>query len=187
MARPATTPVELRTDRMWLVPGTAVLGRAELEDRSLFGRLLGARVPEEWPPPLNDEGSMTWFTEYLEASPEAVGWAAWYFLLKRTDGSSVVVGNGGFKGLPDTTGTVEIGYSILERHQRQGLAPEAVGALIGWAFSHDAVRRIIAQTLPDLRPSMRVLEKCGFSFVGQGLEEGAIMYELCRDGRDRDA
>lgn len=173
---------QLRTERLCLVPGTAALARAELEDPVRFGRLLGARVPSAWPPPLNDEGSMTWFTEYLEAHPDAVGWAAWYFLLSDAAGGRTAVGSGGFKGSPDATGTVEVGYSILEQHQRQGLAPEGVSALITWAFSHDAVRRIIAQTMPDLRPSIRVLEKCGFSYVGQGLEDGAIMYELFREG-----
>ncbi len=180
MNRPTHDTPELQTERLRLIPGTAELGRAEIEDRRLFGRLLEAEVPAAWPPPLNDEGSMTWFTEYVEANPEAVGWAAWYFLQREADGGWAAVGNGGFKGLPDETGTVEIGYSILEAHQRQGLAPEAVGALIGWAFSHEAVGRIVAQTLPGLRPSIRVLEKCGFSFVGPGFEDGAVLYELIR-------
>ena len=69
---------------------------------------------------------MTWFTEYLEAHPDAQGWAAWYFLLQEPGGGATVVGNGGFKGLPDGSGTVEIGYSILEAHQRQGLAPRCI-------------------------------------------------------------
>ena len=175
----------LHTERLCLVPGTADLGRAELEDRARFAALLGAGVPQAWPPPLNDEGSMTWFTEYLEVSPNAVGWAAWYFLLKGADGRFTAVGNGGFKGVPDGAGTVEIGYSILEEHHRKGLAPEAVGALIDWAFSHEHVKRIIAQTLPELRPSIRVLEKLGFTFVGDGLEEGAIMYQLAREDETR--
>jgi len=170
----------LHTQRLCLVPGTAELGRAELNDRAHFAEQLGAKVPPAWPPPLNDEDSMTWFTEYVETHPEAVGWAAWYFLLRESDGSYKAVGNGGFKGMPDKSKGVEIGYSILEDHQRQGLATESAGLLIGWAFSHQQVNRIIAQTLPDLRPSIRVLEKQGFTFVGEGLEEGAIMYQLDR-------
>ena len=175
----------LHTERLCLVPGTAALDRAELNDRAQFARLLGAGVPPEWPPPLNDEASMTWFAEYVEATPDAVGWAAWYFLLKEPDGGLTAVGNGGFKGVPDPSGSVEVGYSILEAHQRRGLATEGVGALIDWAFAHRRVNRIIAQTLPDLRPSIRVLEKLGFTFVGDGLEEGAIMYRLEPKGSSR--
>jgi len=171
----------LHTERLCLVPGTAALGRAELDDRARFAMLLGAEVPSAWPPPLNDEGSMTWFTEYVEANPDAVGWAAWYFLLKAPRGRLTAIGNGGFKGVPDPSGKVEIGYSVLEQHQRRGLATEGVGALIDWAFSHRQVNRIIAQTLPGLRASIRVLEKHGFTFVGDGLEDGAIMYQMDRN------
>lgn len=96
-----TTPRRIHTDRLCLVPGTAELGCAEINDRTQFAALLGATVPPEWPPPLNDEGSMTWFTEYVESNPEAVGWAAWYFLLKAPDGSFAAVGNGGFKFVGD--------------------------------------------------------------------------------------
>jgi len=170
----------IHTDRLCLVPGTEVLGRAEINDRARFAALLGANVPPEWPPPLNDEGSMTWFTEYVESNPDGVGWAAWYFLLEEPDGSFTAVGNGGFKGAPDQSGAVEIGYSVLEEHQRKGIASEGVGVLIEWAFSHEQVDRVIAQTMPDLKPSIRVLEKRGFKFVGDGLEEGAIMYQLDR-------
>lgn len=94
-----------------------------------------------------------------------------------------ITGNKVDEGLPDSTGTVEIGHSILEEYQRQrqGLAPEAVAALIRWRLSHDSVCMIIAQTLSGLRSSIRVLEKFRFSYVGQGLEDGAIMYELRRD------
>jgi RimJ/RimL family protein N-acetyltransferase len=162
--------------------GTSEIGRAELEDRARFAELLDAEVPSGWPPPLNDKGSMTWFTEYLEANPDAVGWVAWYFLLNTPTRKSIAIGNGGFKGKPDATGTVEVGYSILEEYHRKGFASEAVGALIHWAFSHENVTRIIAHTFPDLQPSIRVLEKCGFACVGKGTEEGTVRFQLLREG-----
>jgi hypothetical protein len=37
--------------------------------------------------------------------------------------------SGGFKGIPEAQGIVEIGYSILSQQQRQGYATEAV---LGW-------------------------------------------------------
>lgn len=47
-----------------------------------------------------------------------------------------------------------------------------------WAFSRQEVRAVIVHTLPDLTPSIRVLEKCGFLFVGKGPpEEGTIRHE----------
>ena len=175
-----STPARLRTGRLEIVPGTPALGRAELSDRRLFGELLGARVPAAWPPPENDEHTMTFFTEYVETHPDSIGWAAWYILRHAGDGQPTAVGTCGFSAKPDDTGTVETGYSILEEYQRQGFAPEAVRALVDWAFSHAAVTRVIAHTFPVLRPSIRVLDKCGFSFVGPGTEEGTIQFERRR-------
>jgi len=182
-----TETKRLNTKRLSLVAGTAELGRAELNGRAHFATKLGARVPQEWPPPLNDVDSMTWFTEYLETHPDAVGWAAWYFLLKEPDGEYTAIGGGGFKGAPDPKGTVEIGYSILENYQRRGFVSEGIRALIEWALSHANVNQIIAQTFPDNRPSIRVLEKQGFISVGEGFEDGAILYRLDRrDFLERD-
>ena len=81
---------------------------------------------------------------------------------------------------------MEIGYSILESQQRQGYAPEAVGALLAWAFAHPEVHTVRAHTLPELVASIRVLEKCGFRHVGPGAEAGTIRYELPRSPRSVD-
>ena len=164
----ATMPARLRTERLEIVPGTPALGRAEMGDRARFAQLLGAEVPTSWPPPENDEKTMTFFTEYVETHPDGVGWAAWYILLCGGDGRKTAIGTCGFTAKPDQTGTVETGYSILPEHQRRGYAPEAVAALVEWAFSHPVVERVIAHTFPDLRASIRVLEKCGFALVGAG-------------------
>jgi [ribosomal protein S5]-alanine N-acetyltransferase len=68
----------------------------------------------------------------------------------------------GYKGPPDTAGSVEIAYSIAPSRQGQGFATEATSALIAWAFEHPACRVVIA---PDTAranvASSRVLEKLG--------------------------
>ena len=173
--------LKLHTARLELLAGTAEVGHAEIEDRQLFSKLLGAQVPDTWPPPLNDIGSMTWFTNYLQKYPQAIGWAAWYFLLKEKTGKYLIaIGNGGFKGLPGKNGIVEIGYSILEKYQGKGFASEGVARLIEWAFSHQQVTKVIAQTLPHLFASIAVLKKNNFVHCGSGYEKGAILYELDR-------
>jgi [ribosomal protein S5]-alanine N-acetyltransferase len=173
--------VIIKTDRLDLIAGTLELAVAELENRNQFARLLGSHVPENWPPPLNDTNSMNWFKRYLEDNLDGAGWVNWYFVLRRGEtGHPVVVGNGGFKGKPAADGTVEIGYSILEQFQRSGFASEAVRHLVKWAFSHPAVSRVIAETYPSLKPSIGVMEKNGFVFIGDGSESGVIRYELKR-------
>ncbi len=168
------------------MPATAALARAELESHDAFARALDADVPPGWPPPFNDESSMRWILDALEADPAACGWLSWHFLLAQPGGRRpLAIGTGGFKGKPDRHGTVEIGYSVMETHHRQGIAPEAVDALVTWAFGQPGVTRIIAHTLPDGRASMRVLAKNAFAYVGPGLDEGTILFERWRAPRTR--
>lgn len=181
MADSSGAPVStltIATDRLELVAGTAEMARAEIDDPAVVFRLLGAERPADWPPPLNDEQSMAFFLSRLEKGPEQVGWLSWYVALgQRRRGRRVIIGNIGFKGRPDANGTVEIGYSMRPAFQGRGYATEAAHGLIAWAFSHPEVRRVVAETFPDLKPSIRVLEKNGFRRAGPGSEPDAIRFE----------
>jgi len=81
-------------------------------------------------------------------------------------GIRVVIGSAGFKGPPDSTGTVEIAYGIAPSFQGQGYATEAAGALVALAFEAPLVELVRAHTLPAANASTRVLVKCGFRHVG---------------------
>jgi RimJ/RimL family protein N-acetyltransferase len=171
--------LELATARLVLVAVTLETIEAEIEDRARLSRLLGADVPADWPPPLNDKNTMRWTRDHLIANPETRGWGTWYFLLRRDRTAPILIGNGGFKGKFVAPGTCEVGYSVLESHQRRGYATEVVAALVEWAFAHPEIERVVAHTLPELTPSIRVLEKNGFVSAWP-LEPGAIMFELKR-------
>jgi [ribosomal protein S5]-alanine N-acetyltransferase len=172
--------LKLESERLVIIAATLEMAEAELLDRNKLEKLVGAKFPPNWPPPLNDENSMRWFLEYLAANPDDVGWVAWYICLKMPGNRLAVIGGGGFKGKPDETGIVEIGYSIMEEHQRKGYAPEAVKALTAWAFGNPNVNKVVAQTYPELIPSQKVLTKCGFKFVGDGYEEKTILFEILK-------
>src|SRR5258708_25859805 len=124
------SPLCLQTPRRLLVAATLEHALAEGEDLAKLSALLGAEVPPTWPPPLNDDQSHAWFTDRLRADPGSVGWSMWYFLLERPGLRRLTVGNGGLKGRPAPDGTAEIGYSLMPAFHRQGLAPEAVTALV---------------------------------------------------------
>jgi ribosomal-protein-alanine N-acetyltransferase len=170
--------LRLFTTRLELVAATVELAKAEINDLLAFARLLDIPQPTSWPPPLNDEHSQQSFLASLQkARPNDAGWQLWFCIRREPRG---LLGNAGFKGVPKN-GSVEIGYSILEAHQRMGYCTEAVRALVGWAFQCPAVRKVVAHTLPGLVPSIRVMEKCGFAFAGDGpIEDGmqTIRYEL---------
>ena len=180
------SPLHVRTERLQLVAATLELARADLAGHRRLEALLKAHVPPSWPPPLNDEKTQRWTVEKLSAHPEHTGWYAWYFL-HREHGELRAVGTGGFTGPPAADASVEVGYSIVPESHRFGFAPEAVRALVDWAFVHAAVARVVAHTLPSLQPSIRVLEKCGFAAAGAGAEEGTLRFVLERAGRARGA
>ena len=171
----------LNTPRLRLMAATLMRYQAELHNRQLLAELLQAEVPSGWPPPLNDADSMNYFIDYIADHPDAAGWTMWYFIFRGGEGMrDLLIGNGGFKGLPGEDGSAEIGYSVMEAHHGQGYAPEAVAALLTWAFNDPRVRRVTAETFPHLRPSIRVLEKNGFRYLGPTAEAPVIRFEITR-------
>jgi RimJ/RimL family protein N-acetyltransferase len=177
MEAAAMIPAELTTERLILISATLEIADADLHNRMEFSHQLKATVLDSWPPPMNDETTMQYTIDSLKRNPEAVGWASWYWVLKKH--KPVAIGQGGFKG-PPAAGTVEVGYSLLPEFQKKGYAAEAVAALVAWAFGHDDVDRVIAETLPELNRSIGLLEKLGFANIGKGSEEGVIRFELRR-------
>ena len=167
----------IESRRMTLVAANAQLLEADLESHSALAELLSAEVPENWPPDLYERQAMEFALQMLRDDPKLPGWSFWYLLTRPPDVSQLL-GLCGFKGRPDDSGSVEIGYSVLEQFQAQGYATEAVTRLLVWAFSHQNVREVSAETLPHLRQSIRVMEKNGFSFTGPGSEHGVIRYAV---------
>jgi ribosomal-protein-alanine N-acetyltransferase len=166
--------MRLKTERLELIAATPDLLRAELDGPARLAVQLDVAVPESWPPPLNSAETVQYTLRFLEGGPDREGWMSWYIV--RIAGR-VLVGQCGFCGRPEG-GVVEVGYSLLEAHQKQGYATEAVRALVQRAFAHPDVHTVTAQTLPDLAPSIRVLDRLGFRFVGAGSEYGAVRYSL---------
>jgi RimJ/RimL family protein N-acetyltransferase len=166
---------------MVLVAASAELVKADLGGVEQLENMLEAEVPENWPPELYDHEAMKYALHQL-ADSTAQGWWFWY-LLVRKEGLPQVVGICGFKGRPDAAGSAEIGYSVISQFRNQGYASEAVDRLIRWAFSHQAVLEVSAETLPHLQSSIRVMKKNGFEFVGAGSERGVVRYAVQRPDR----
>ncbi|MCK8490646.1 GNAT family N-acetyltransferase [Spirosoma sp. RP8] len=68
-----------------------------------------------------------------------------------------------FKGEPDETGTVEIGYGTYPALWRNGYMSEMVGGLVNWVGQQPGVHRVIADTDVENVASQKVLEKNGFA------------------------
>ena len=165
------------TPRLELVPATPELLRAALAGRAPLADALRAIVPPSWPPEFLDDAALRFTLERLAESPAASGWWMYFVLLREP---RTLIGSGGYKG-PPADGTVEVGYGIVSEQRRSGYATEVTRGLVARAFAVPAVRRVIAETLPELAASIGVLRKCGFRPAGEGSEPGVIRFELLRE------
>jgi len=168
----------IKSRRLNLIAATSELIRLDVDDRKLLSEALGVEISESWPPDLYGPQAMKFALTQLGDISEQ-GWSFWYLLTPGDAGD--LIGICGFKGRPDEAGSVEIGYSILSNYQCLGYATEAVARLVGWAFSHNNVNEVCAETLPHLSQSIRVLEKNGFQRAGAGSEAGVIRYIIARN------
>ncbi len=170
----ALTPERTKTERLELAAATLDLLHADKRGREILAAGLNAEVPADWPPQYYDGKAIDFSIERLGEGPEQRGWWTWYFVRRSP---RVVVGAGGYKGAPKD-GEVEIGYAIVESFQKNGLATEAAMALVEHAFADARVERVVAHTLPDGGPSIRVLEKCGFAPESEA--DGVVRFVLRR-------
>jgi ribosomal-protein-alanine N-acetyltransferase len=171
----------IHTQRLKLIPATIELVDADLKGRAELERVLGVIIPESWPPEFYDPPALEYTITQLQQDPEQIGWWLYYFVRAEDNMPAIAIGVGGYKGPPDAEGTVELGYSVLPEYRRQGYATEATLGFVAHAFVHEQVQRVIAETLPQLTASIRVLQKSGLTYIGPGSEEGVIRYELKRE------
>lgn len=168
----------LRDARSGISLIATAFGHLDAEDISaeaLCG-LLHVSPPPSWPPENNGPETRAWLRDLMKADAGSMGWLG-YYVTTTVDGQQMLAGTAGFKGRPDENGGVEIGYSIIPELHRRGIATETIKLLIGHAFGNPDVRRIKAETLPRLIPSIGVLIKCGFMQTGEGFdpEEGKTL------------
>ena len=74
----------------------------------------------------------------------------------------------------------EIGYILSRTHWRQGLATEAVSAVIDYAFTQLQLNRLEADIAPENSASAALLQKLGFTLEGKLRERWIV------DGRTSD-
>jgi RimJ/RimL family protein N-acetyltransferase len=92
---------------------------------------------------------------------------------------------------PDDLSVSDLGYRLVRRYWRQGLASEASRVLLRYAFETVGQNRVIAQTMAVNRGSRGVMEKIGMRYVHTyfpawedplpGADLGEVEYEMTRE------
>ena len=153
---------------------------ALLRSKSELAAILNVAIPESWP--YFPEAFSLPPDESLASDLHPTDWNSYLFIHPI---DKVLIGNGGFKGEPDNSGQIEIGYEIASEYWNRGFATEAVRGMVDFAFAYEHVLAVVAHTLAGTNASNRVLQKVGMTFISEidDPDDGKIWrWQISRDG-----
>jgi len=162
------------TKRLYLIPFTLRICKEMLNNDFTSLREMNINPGETWP----DEDmleTLPRIIDKLKLVPAPSGFESWIIMEKETN---TVIGDTGFKGLPDSNGAADIGYGIIAGARRKGYAAEAVNGLIKWAFLQPELNLITASCETTNTGSAKVLK--GLGFKCKGVNEEMFEWELPR-------
>jgi RimJ/RimL family protein N-acetyltransferase len=115
------------------------------------------RVPD--PPP--EDFVEGWFAGYEEG--RAAGTRDAFAIL---DANGTFLGTAVAPAIDRTTGTVELGYTIMPEARGRGIATRALGLITAWAFAALDAKRIELYISVDNPASKHVAERNGYRYEG---------------------
>ncbi|MEX2206643.1 MAG: GNAT family N-acetyltransferase [Myxococcota bacterium] len=152
----------IRGARLDLVPlAPEFLDAALAGDSREASRILGARVPDDWPD-LRDTQAL--FLERLRAGLALAPWGMRAIVLRA---ERRMVGQIGCHSAPTPDG-VELAYTVFAPDRRRGYAREACRAFMDWARAEHGVGRFVLTIAPDNVPSLRLAR----ALSGEQADEG---------------
>jgi aminoglycoside 6'-N-acetyltransferase len=86
----------------------------------------------------------------------------WFQFAVGLAGSGALVGDVALRTSRSDPNQAELGFTFASAHQGQGLAAEAVAAVLGYAFSGLAMSRVFSITDARNEPAQRLLERLRF-------------------------
>ncbi len=170
---------DLKTGNLRLVAISAEMLAAEHNaDAAELGSLLRAKLTHEWPPVDWEPHVYRIILKQYDEWPDSFGWHRYVLLDGGLGRPRTLVGAIG--GFPRAQGDVEIGYSTLPGFQRRGYATASAKKLVEWLLTLEGVRSVSAQTYLWVPESIKVMERCGMKFVGEGDDPGTVRYRRMR-------
>jgi [ribosomal protein S5]-alanine N-acetyltransferase len=154
--------MQIETERLILVPLTANNLRSIMRNKSQAANELG------WLSDAEELSSKMYFIYQLKAEnidKDEINWMFYTYFAIVLKESNHLIGEIGFKGVPDENGEVEVGYGLdNEKWYGKGYMTEALKGLIQWAFTQESVLWVVADTDRVNVASQKVLKKSGMLF-----------------------
>ena len=180
------TQQTLRTERLTLVPlaDEHLEWEVELDSDPEVMRYLGGRASSR-------EEVVAQHARRLAAAQKVDGLGFWVGLVDDVFVGWWILQPAHGPDQPDDPRVADLGYRLLPRHWRKGLASEGARELVRYGFDDVGLARIIAQTLAVNAASRGVMERAGLTYVrtfptsmtapGVDLAQGEVEYENTRD------
>ena len=180
------TQQTLRTERLTLVPlaDEHLEWEVELDSDPKVMRYLGGRASSR-------EEVVAQHARRLAAAQKVDGLGFWVGLVDDVFVGWWILQPAHGPDQPDDPRVADLGYRLLPRHWRKGLASEGARELVRYGFDDVGLARIIAQTLAVNAASRGVMERAGLTYVrtfptsmtapGVDLAQGEVEYEITRD------
>lgn len=155
----------LTTSRLQIIALSLAQLQSFYQDPSLLAAALNLPLEDNITHPIVRQATRTKISKMRLAEPKLHHWFTYWLIVRRD--VNLAVGTIGFKGEPDLSGSVEIGYGLAPTHREKGFMTEAAQAVTTWAFSQPNCITVFAATDPNNVPSHRVLQKIGMERAGE--------------------
>jgi [ribosomal protein S5]-alanine N-acetyltransferase len=159
-----------------VVPPGALLDACLAGDLPRAHQLAAFAFPDEFP---RDYEWIAIRRRQVLADP---AWEPWSVRAMVLRDENRMVGFTSFHGPPGvnnlgTPNAAEVGYTVFPEFRRRGYATETCRLMLEWARREHGVRHFISGIEPRNAPSIRVIEKLGFSPMGLMID-GEAIFEL---------
>lgn len=165
---------ELRTDRLVL----RTLDRRDITEFTRYRNLPEVARFQDWPLPYTRDHAHQLVDAVEELRRPTPG--EWFQIA--VEHAGILVGDLAV-WLDGHAQLATIGYTLSPGHRGRGYATEGVSALVDWLFRRPGVHRITATLDPRNLASARVLERCGFEYVGTARSAALVRGEWSDDAR----
>lgn len=123
--------LKIQTSRLTILPFTIEICEESLSNS--FGTIAGMGIyPGNGWPDTETIDTLPRIIKNLRKVSQPSGFESWMIVDTSTN---LLIGDIGFKGIPNEHGEIDLGYGIIENERKKGFAHEAATGILEWAFN----------------------------------------------------